>query len=246
MKTIWLALTATSIVSAACTHTSNDQPTPVVGFVGTGWTCLAAPSAFDGPGTIFRVTSEKVKFTVGDYAKQAAIQTAPWIQPTATQSVDVSAGIIAKMIGIPLSTTASAASKYQVQQSFQGAEELNTTDDSVKEIITAFYRRADLDSGQSYYLVRRAVVAKTVTYTFNRDLSSAFGAAISAKVVEVNPTANYSRVNGFRYTDTFLNPQNVCVLAQRLPVPRPTQTAPAAPTLPLSIDEPLFTTAAQS
>lgn len=240
----WLVVTlAGTALAAGCDLSTNPSPpTPVARLLGPGWNCLAAPSAFDGPGTIFRVTSDGAKFTVTDLGSQAGVRREPFAAPTATQTVEVSAGVVAQIIGVPLSAEASIADRFRVEQTFSGAEELNTTDDGVRGVVDAFYARRDLDRRQRYFLVRRAVVARNVRYDFNRDLSGSLGVDLAVEVARVKPSARYSRTGGFHYEDTFTQPQNVCVLAEALPVPRPPAGAPAAPAVPMSSDTPLFRT----
>ena len=215
-------------------------PTPISAIVPDGWNCLAAPSAFDGPGSIFRVTEDGTKFTVGDFGSDVPRQSGPFVAPTVTQTRDIGAGVVAQLIGLPMSANAAAADKYRVQQKFGGVQELNTTDDAVRNVVNAFYTRPDLDRNQRYYLVRRAVTATSVRYDFDQDISGSFGADIAAKVVTVRPKASYSRADGIHYDNTFSQPVNVCVLAQQLPVPQPPAQAPAAPGIAIPDNVPLF------
>jgi hypothetical protein len=201
---------------------------------------LAAPTAFDGAGSIFRVTPDGTKFTVGDYANRADIRREPFVAPTATQARDIEAGVLAQLIGVPVSANAAVASKYRVRQVFGSVQEINTTDDGVRSIVDDFYRRDDLNRNDRYFLVRRAVQARSVTYEFDRDLSASFGGEVAANILRVSPTARYTRADGARYENTFADSQNVCILVQPLPVPRPPAVAPAAPPIPPPDDVPLF------
>ncbi|WP_349606854.1 hypothetical protein [Cupriavidus sp. DF5525] len=231
----WLVI-ATAAISGclpkATTHVVDSN-------LGPGWNCLATPSAFDGPGVIFRVTQDGTKFTVVDSTTEAAVERAPFAATKAGKTTTISADIVARMIGMPLSVDGKAASKYVVEQSFSGAEELNTVDDKVSTIISKFYSRTDLDPSQRYYLVRRAIVARSVKYDFDRDISDSFGTDLALKVVSIKPSASYNSSNGFHYQDTFAVPQNVCIVAQWLPVPRPAGTG-AAPPVPPPDNTPLF------
>lgn len=238
-KWLVVAFTGTALATG-CRLTEDTPPTPVARLLGPGWNCLAAPSAFDGPGTIFRVTSDGTKFTVTELGSQAGVRREPFAAPTATQTVEVGAGVVAQIIGVPLSAEASVTDRFRVEQAFGGAEELNTTDDGVRGVVDAFYARRDLDRRQRYFLVRRAVVARSVRYDFDRDISGSLGVDIAVEVARIKPSARYSRTGGFHYEDTFAQPQNVCILAEALPVPRPPAGVSAAPAVPAPSDTPLF------
>ncbi|HEY4251408.1 MAG TPA: hypothetical protein VGM87_09405 [Roseomonas sp.] len=241
-----IVIAGTALVPGCGLVSRNDsQVTPVARFLPPGWNCLATPSAFDGPGSIFRVAADSTKFTVGDFAAQAGVRREQFAAPTATQTVETGAGVIAQIIGLPLSAEAAASERYSVEQTFGGAEELNTTDDSVSAIIEAFYARRDLDRNQRYFLVRRAIVARSVQYAFNRDVSASLGVDLAVEVARIRPSARYSRTNGFRYEDTFAQPQNVCVVAQPLPVPRPPPAVRASPPPAPPDNVPLFRSAAR-
>lgn len=220
-------------------------PPPIVENIPAGWNCLSVPSAFDGVATIFRVTPDGTKYTVANVQTNVELLQAPWIQPTATKKQNLSAGIVAQLIGLPVSGSASASNQYVVQQSFGDAQEVNTTDDSVAGVKKAFYQRTNLDPNQKYYLVRRAIMARTIQYDFDRDLAASFSVDIAAEIIKVKPEASYSTKNGFHYKETFPSPQNVCLLAERLPVPRPQEgfLAGAAPSASpgTPTDVPLFT-----
>ncbi len=235
-------LLAGTAAVVGCRAGSDTPPTPVSALLGSSWNCLAAPTAFDGPGSIFRVTPDGTKFTVADFAPQAGIQKQPFVAPTATQTVDVGVGVAAQIIGVPVSADIAASNKVRVTQSFGGAEEHNTTDDAVRGIIGDFYARADLDRTQRYYLVRRAIVARAIKYDFDRDFSASLGLDVAVEVARIRPSARYSRTGGASYEETFQQPQNVCVIAQALPVPRPPAAAPAAPPAAAASDVPLFRT----
>src|SRR5262249_30709355 len=154
------------------------------------------------------------KFTVTDVSADVDVRQAPWIEPTATKKVNIDASIIAGLIGVPVSGQASGADKYTVKQSFSDAQEVNTTDDGVANAKEAFYKRRGLDPRERYYLVRRAIIARSVQYDFDKDLSTSFGADIRLQVVSAKPTASYSAQDGFHYKNTFSKPENVCILAE--------------------------------
>lgn len=230
---------AVGVILTGC-HLTPTAPEAIAAGLGPGWNCLATPSAFDGAGVVFRVTPDGTKFTVEDFSQEAGLQRAPWVAPTATQTVSIGAGVIAQLIGVPASGNASASDKYTVRESFGGAEQINTTDVGVDGVVNAFYAKQNLDHTQRYYLVRRAVTAKSVKYDFDKDISASFGADLAVKVVQVKPNASYSRNGGFHYDATFDVPQNVCILAQPLPVPRPAASVPSAPPTSVRDDVPLF------
>ena len=219
--------------------TPASPPSPIAGILGPGWNCLATPSAFDGPGVVFRVTSDGTKFTVADYSAQAGAKPAPFVAPTATASVNVGAAVVAQLVGLPMSGNISATDKYQVQQTFGGAQEVDTTDDGVSSIVDMFYQRTNLDRTQRYYLVRRAIVATSVKYDFDKDISTALGGDITAAIATIKPSASYSSSSGYHYQDTFPKPESVCIVAQLLPVPKPSSAA-ASPAVPPPDNLPLF------
>ena len=221
---------------------SCPPPTPDVleSSLGTGWNCFAAPTAFDGPGAIFRVTPDGAKFTVGDYGARAGVVTSPFENLTATQTVRMNAGIVAQILRIGLGVNASAHRNYTVTQTFGGAKALNTTDDGVAAILADFRARRDIRPNNRYYLVRRAVSATHVKYDFDTDIAADFGADVAVKIARVTPGATYSNVEGFRYDSAFDPPVYTCVLAERLledekfvavaaaPAPPPPPPPPAA------------------
>lgn len=233
------ALAAIGLLSVGCNPAAPPAP-PISDNIGHGWNCLTTPTAFDGVGTIFRVTPEGTKFTVTNQSDKVDIQAAPWIQPTAVKTVSVGAGVVAELIAIPVSANASLSNKYTIRQSFADAQEVNTTDFGVADLKAAFLSRPGLDRTQRYYLVRRAIVAKSVQYDFDHDLSSSFGVDVAIEVVKVKPNASYSNIGGFHYKDTFPSPQNVCILAESLVLPAAGPSAAASPQPQDADNSPLF------
>lgn len=230
---------AVGVMLAGCSGPSVPQA--IEASLGPGWNCLATPSAFDGPGVIFRVTPEGIKFTVTDLSPRAGLQRASWVAPTATQMVTVGADVIAQLISVPVSANLSAKESYTVRESFGSAEQVNTTDDGVEGVLNEFYSRPSLDPAQRYYLVRRAITARSVKYDFDKDISASFGVGLPAKIATIDAKAAYTRDSGFHYDSTFDAPQNVCIVAQLLPVPRPSIAVASAPPPRTPDGVPLFT-----
>ncbi|MGE5537148.1 MAG: hypothetical protein ACM30I_00910 [Gemmatimonas sp.] len=207
-------------------------PDVIASSLGPGWNCLAAPTAFDGPGSIFRVDPRGAKYTVGDYGARAGIVTSPFANLTATQTVKVNAGIVAQILRIGLGVNAGAHRDYTVTQTFGGAKALNTTDDGVQQILDDFAKRRDIRANNRYYLVRGAVAATRVTYDFDSDIAADFGADVAIKVAHVTPSATYSNREGFRYDSSFEPPVYTCVLAEELSPETRTALTGAAPASP--------------
>lgn len=82
----WLLGAASSVVLAGCKNTPTP-PEAIAASLGPGWNCLATPSAFDAPGTVFRVTLDGTKFTVANFTPQPRPQPASWVVLTSNPSV---------------------------------------------------------------------------------------------------------------------------------------------------------------
>jgi hypothetical protein len=99
---------------------------------------------------------------------------------------------------------------------------------------SAFYQSPVLDQaikmndikGKTYYLVRNTIIAKSVSYSFDRDVSANIDVtAVPANVGNIEAKAGFDDKSGTKYSKTFAQPQEVCIQAEQLIVPPPRKVA---------------------
>lgn len=230
MHNVKFGLTALAGLSLMGCHSNPVSPIAL----GPGWNCLATPSAFNGAGVVFMVDPNGAKYTVADYSSVANVRLGPAPNISASKTYNMSAGLLAQVLKIPLKLDVSENESYKVTQSYSGGREANIDQDGANAVIRVFSTRSDLLPKNRYYLVRGALTATAVKYDFDRDISTSFGADLPIKVVTVSPNAKYESTNGFHYSDSFTQPVNVCIEPETMPVPVPTannlpRAAPASP-----------------
>lgn len=200
-----------SLTTAGCASDIPQSPIQL----GPGWNCLATPTAFDGAGYVFRVTSERIPYTVSDYSAIANIQDGPAPAIIASKSYKASAGIIADILKLPLTANATASQVYNVTQTLSNARMTNVDDDGATAVRAKFYERSDLNPKDNYYFVRRSITSTSISYSFDQDIAANVDVSTPVSIANLKPKASYKSENGFRYDTDFGVPVNVCILAAK-------------------------------
>jgi hypothetical protein len=247
---------AAAILLAASGCAGPVKPVPIVA-IGSDFNCLSYPSAFRDSGVVFAVNKQDggaTTFKDLHATSGVVVNTAEFVDISASRKNTVNAGVLASLLGLPLKAGANADSVFAVSQTFGNASQTDVDQASTNLLVDAFYGSPELTraigSGDaartSYYLVRNTIRALDVAYKFDRDIRADIdvGATAIPGVGAIEAKAGFDNVTGLSYDKTFKQPEDVCIQAVLLPVPRPRQPASVAAAVPAwragPGDQPLF------
>jgi hypothetical protein len=203
--------------------------------------CLSYPTAFRPPGWVYQVSNRN-----GDPSTFLDLSSTPGVKVIEASFPDVAANVnnktnasvIASLLGFPLKASADTNHLYSVSQTFQDVTQTDMDQPSYENLQDAFYASPQLAkdikngtaAGYKYYLVRNALKAKQVTYTFDRDIGADVDVTVTpAQVGNIEAKAGFDDKGGLKYSKTFNSPQEVCIQVDPLPVQVPTHAGgPAA------------------
>jgi hypothetical protein len=148
--------------------------------VGKGWQCFAMPSGFDKVGVVFEQRKDKSVFYVDDLKETGAV-TAPVAIGSISTSKHFSLGAAIKLISA-FFPSLNVSYDYQKKTTvmISGAEETAGGEKVSKDAIAWAQTNLNQFKPESrLFVVREAILASGLTYTFDKSTSTAISAQLS-------------------------------------------------------------------
>jgi len=170
---VFVFLFITVCVSSTCGHALGTKPP--IDILSAGWQFYDNPTTLDAPGTIFRIDSNKKKFTVHIY--NLPIITGDEVYAERTESVKTKSGIFAKFIGlknIPDIGFGTGSNK-SIAFSIKDVKREVTTDQAVNNILKDLWSKIEYKTDNRYYIIRETKSATQIKFIVNNDILADFG-----------------------------------------------------------------------
>jgi hypothetical protein len=157
-----------SLWEAASAAAQKSQMVDLEEHFGKGWQCLAVPNGIAKVGVIFEQRKDKTVFFVADL-KEANITTAPVSVPEITTSKQLSLGAAIKLLSVFFPTLSlSHDSDTKIAAVISGADE-SVGGGAVRADAIAWAQKNtnQFAQGAKVYVVREAILASQVAYSFD-------------------------------------------------------------------------------
>ncbi|NYD89065.1 hypothetical protein [Sphingomonas melonis] len=142
-----------------------------------GWECLQGPNALDRPGRVFYLDRNGIRFELTDVSDKINAQGGELSAVSAGSSGRVSAGLLAKLLGLGGLLSVSASKNYATSVTLTERQEFRTDEAYAR----AALRTIDpglIDEANRYFVIRNTQVAKHMQLTVDRSAAAAFGGEV--------------------------------------------------------------------
>jgi hypothetical protein len=224
-----VGFSARLVVSAflvACTASHSFAQQAASAILGTGWQCLLVPTSFDGPGTIFSVSTLGEKSRIYDLnaAKLIVVHTGNAAFGKVTDKSKIKGEIVVSLLekaiprlGLELKAEGSLVKGATVE--YRKVQEETTFEGEVNEVTEKWFKdHVTTKDGFRYFLVRDAYVAGEVTYQLTyADLVNVGGEAKFKSLFQAKVTViNHEGINSYELHQMLQPPLRVCIRASEL------------------------------
>lgn len=193
--------------------------------MGPGWRCALLPDGLKPPGSVYRITKQGVIFHAADFSKRFKTTTAPASVGSFTSAESYDFALVAALTGLK-SVVGSAEMKAHAAKKYafsvvvaEATKEITQDDDPARAAVKKWFATIDRDPNSAYFLVREAVLAKSVTYHFGQDFAAAVAAQAQARsFLKGKLHGSLSSSEGFLLSQDYPSPVRVCLLPEQLTV----------------------------
>jgi hypothetical protein len=191
--------------------------------IGPGWQCLLVPTSFDGPGTIFSVSTTGEKSRIIDLQNRKLIKVyrGEAALPKLKDSKQLSSGIVVSLLQHAVGNLDANLKAEGKRISGASAEYSKLTEETTFESevdpIAEHWFKANVkpQSDQKYFIVRDAYTAGIIKYDFTgKNLIDLGGEANFKKIFQLNGTLlNVETGDTCSLEQSFTPPIRVCIRA---------------------------------
>ena len=188
--------------------------------------CVAVPSKWKEPGSIFSVNAEGTSFRVGKVDAIKPLPESPVGFPAFESETTLGAGLLvstleslAKVTGWSAQVNATASEQVKIKSKYEGVKLEITEGQPDQQAIEWFKaKRLKVASRTRYFLVREAIKATSVDYEIKRGDIEKIGGEAKIKMVGEGKLNLIDRQNSNSYAlkIKFDEPVNVCIKTQEL------------------------------
>lgn len=165
---------------------NNDVSGALAQTLPKGWECLQGPNSLDRPGRVFYLDKQGVRFELGDVGNKINAQAGELAAVSAGTSGRVSAGLLAKILGI-IGLSLNFNKAYATSITLSERQEFRTDEANTRAALKTLDPALFSDEN-TYYVIRNTQVAKQMRLTVDRSVAAAFGGDI--------PFSNAVKVSG--------------------------------------------------
>jgi hypothetical protein len=225
--TMQLAVAAVALTALGCNATTTAKPPatipPLEETLGKGWQCLAVPTGFEAPGTIFTLDPRGIRQDEIDLSSSFHGRKADAAVGDINQSWGVTVAFSLSIIGkanVSGSISPDLAAKRAVSVSLIKPVQMELIDlpdfETAKQWIGQHPEA--LDGGRRAFVVRQALVANGLNFQFDGSIVAELGGdAKFSNMVEVSGTPKPQDTPAgkvYVLNQTFPSPLRVCILPE--------------------------------
>lgn len=221
-----------SAMIACSSATIAVEASEVAHVLGPGWQCFLSPSGFDTPGSVFRIDSKRVKYTVRSKERidsELGTKLIVDIRPVSIGRItfeserSVAFAIIAALQRLGISQPVDVGVSGQAERKSASAFELRATtqevldDAGAAQVVRWFGPSVDRLVNSRYFIVREAVAAGGVTYMMdNRTLKALAVEATFATAAKASPNIRVLTKGAYSLETNYEKPLRVCIKPEEL------------------------------
>lgn len=198
-----------------------------------GFSTFPTPRTFDRPGTVFRVTPDGRRFSVGDIS--VPVQSGSEYIGNLEQSSDWNVSVLARFLNLVNITDTTGGQKSSVHVVLGSAARKSTYDGDIDIALKA--ANLNMTRPGSYFIIRDVISVDQIEYALSESWVAALGASIDARP-EARGQASFSwkGTNSTTLVQRFAESHNIFYLPERLLKPFGSD---AAGVIRVKVDDPL-------
>ncbi len=195
----------------------TNRPTNPIAIVPEGWQFFPKLTQGDTPGTIFRITSQKQKFTVG-ITKNTLIHSYPEAQGKMTQKIEANTDMLAKVLGINLEAGIVASQNEEITFEMPDSIKEVTYDTEIHPLIKKELAGITPMQGDRYFVIRDTSKTQQINFELKRDQVDRLGgeAKIQEKIEVKSTVFNKKDSTTYELKRSFPEPMRVMFNAEEI------------------------------
>ena len=168
---------AMAIASSPATAGKNVVTKALAPALPKGYECLQGPNSLDHAGRTFYVDSHGVEYDLTDLGGKVHPITGDVSDVALGSSGQISAGLLAKILGIGGILSVKASKKYETSIALNHRQEIRTEEADARAAIRSLDPSV-MDDSNRYYIIRNVQMAQQLRLQVDRGVAAAFGGTL--------------------------------------------------------------------